>query len=530
MISVLIVDDEILVRIGLKTIIPSVDADYRIIGEASDGKEALALMQAHPCDIVLTDIRMEGMDGLELMERIHEQWPETKVIVLSNHNDFAYVRKALQLGASEYLMKLEMDPKELMGKLGVLKEEIMRSREKNRERSQLEFRLNRYGREVKERRLRDLLTQHISRTETDSLFKEFSVAPLAAPVTVMAVQIERYERLLAENRFKSEKLLHYTTANIMEEIMGKYGNGEVIDIDGGVFALIKDRFDPEMLREMGRAAAGFIKVSLGFGVSRPAESRYEWRRAFEEAQEALGYRFYEGFGQILYHCHLPREPRIALLGWPAEEWTGLVVRGEADEMSRRLGEWTGEIRRKASVPPSEVRRHLVRLLDGLAALLAGEENSLSSLPSHQGQFPYHIVRQGETLEEISEWLSGWIPVYLGYRKERHGIRLRPEIQAVADRIRTGFHLPLKVGELAADAGFSENYLSILFKKETGQTITDYLMQVRMKKARELLMDPQIKIYEVSEKVGYADPNHFSRSFKQLEGMYPTEFRKAFLLP
>ncbi|MDF2669294.1 MAG: response regulator, partial [Paenibacillus sp.] len=126
------------------------------------------------------------------------------------------------------------------------------------------------------------------------------------------------------------------------------------------------------------------------------------------------------------------------------------------------------------------------------------------------------------------WFSGWIPVFLEYRRQHGRHKWRYEVQTVVRLIQERLHLPLKVSELACEIGFTENYLSILFKKETGETITDYMTRIRMKKARELLKNPENKIYEVSEKVGYSDPNHFSRSFKQLEGMYPTEFRKLTL--
>ncbi|MDF2648950.1 MAG: response regulator, partial [Paenibacillus sp.] len=129
---------------------------------------------------------------------------------------------------------------------------------------------------------------------------------------------------------------------------------------------------------------------------------------------------------------------------------------------------------------------------------------------------------------IYDWFKGWIPLYLEYLKLSTGRRWRKEIQAVANMIQQQYHLPLKVPELAKEVGFTENYLSILFKKETGETIMDYITHTRMKKARELMKDPSFKIYEISEMVGYGDSNHFSKIFKRVEGVYPTEFRKMFL--
>jgi two-component system response regulator YesN len=118
---------------------------------------------------------------------------------------------------------------------------------------------------------------------------------------------------------------------------------------------------------------------------------------------------------------------------------------------------------------------------------------------------------------------------MDYLKKLSKQQHRPEIQAVLDIIKERYNEPLKVSELAKEVGFTENYLSILFKKETGETIMDCLTRIRMDKARELLKDQQqIKIYEISEMVGYGDPNYFSKQFKKMEGVYPLEFRKLYL--
>ncbi|WP_274466066.1 MULTISPECIES: helix-turn-helix domain-containing protein [unclassified Paenibacillus] len=128
---------------------------------------------------------------------------------------------------------------------------------------------------------------------------------------------------------------------------------------------------------------------------------------------------------------------------------------------------------------------------------------------------------------MADWFVGWIPVFMAYKRQHGKDKLRPEIQTVIRIITEQYHLPMKVADLASKVGYTENYLSILFKKETGKTITDYITNIRTKNARELLKNPDYKIFEISERIGYADPNHFSRSFKQLEGMYPTEFRKMY---
>ncbi|TVY10939.1 response regulator [Paenibacillus cremeus] len=531
MLRLLIVDDEILVRIGLKTIIPLQGDEFEIIGEAATGKEALAMLEQTPCDIVLTDIRMPDMDGLELLKHIHERWPDTKTFILSNHSDFAYVQTALRLGAAEYMIKLEIEPEELMRKLRDVRQKMLGEREKRLEMTQLESKVNRYGREVKEKRLRELLLHPATRRETEEWLSEFGVPTLQAELTVTLIRIDAYERLLAANRFQSERLLQFTVANVLTEIMKKYGAGELTPLDHGMFAVMKEAPVLPMLEEMERAVGTFLKLSLSFGVSRSNNGMYRLHYAYMEAREALEHLFYRtGDSRIMQREALPEYKAASSESMQLDEaqWNRLIEEKDEAGMRRLLDDWVEDSLVAMNVPPVVLRERWIRLADCFARCLKAEGADIYAVTLHDGRYPYHVIRQAETLVQLRDWFSGWIPVFLEYLK-RHGRgRWRSEVQTVVARIQERLHLSLKVSELAAEIGFTENYLSILFKKETGETITDYITRMRMKKARELLKDPEIKIYEVSGKVGYGDPNHFSRSFKQMEGMYPTEFRKLVL--
>ncbi|QGQ95595.1 response regulator [Paenibacillus psychroresistens] len=528
MIRILIVDDEILVRIGLKTIIPMGDDGFEIIGEAANGREALDILEAQPCEIVLTDIRMPGMDGLELLKQIRERWPAIKCLILSNHDDFTYVQQALRLGAIEYIIKLAIDPSELMLKLRSIKQQLLLEQQKISDVVQLEFKVNQYGREVKEKRLRELMLGQCSKREIEAVFKEFRIQAFHAPISIINVQIESYEDLIASNRFQSERLLHFTVQNVIAEILKKYGNGELVEMENGKFTIIKDELNIEMLQEMQSAVSTFLKLSIGFGVSPRFADVYELYQAYEKAEESLNYRFYLGRGCIVQYEQVPESDDTLSEAWQEDDWIKRIDEQNEPAMRQALSEWTLASLAEARVRPSVLREQWVRLLSIFARCLKAEGCDIYSVTLHKGKYPYHVIRRSETLQDLTDWFIGWIPLYLQYKRQHSKQKLRTEIQAVIQSILEHYNLPLKVSELAAKVGFTENYLSILFKKETGETITDYMIHVRMKKARDLLKNPDNKIYEISEQIGYTDPNHFSRTFKQIEGMYPTEFRKLYL--
>ncbi|MBB6730935.1 response regulator [Cohnella zeiphila] len=529
MLRLLIVDDEILVRIGLKTIIPMGGDEFEIVGEVASGVEALEVLERTPCDIVLTDIRMPDMDGLELLEHIHERWPDTKTFILSNHSDFAYVQKALRLGAAEYIVKLEIEPEELMRKLRSVRDKLIDEREKRREATQLASKANRYGSEVREKRLRELLLAPATKRETDEWLNEFDVPPFPSGLNVILAQIEQYDRLLADNRFQSERLLQFTVGNVLTELLKKYGRSELATLDDGRFAILYESADFSMLDEMRHAAHAFLQLTLVFGVSRPQHSLYLLHGAYEEARVAIEHLFYAKPGErISLRADVPDYDDAVSEPWDETRMERLIEAYDEPGIRELVAEWTDDVMKRRHIRPAAMRQMWIRLTDVFSRSLKAEGTDIYAVPLYDGRYPHHAILQAEKLAEIYGWFVGWIPLFLTFKRERNRQKWRSEVQTVVRLIADRLHLPLKVSELAAEVGFTENYLSILFKKETGETITDMITRMRMKKARDLLKDPEIKIYEVSEQVGYSDPNHFSRSFKQLEGMYPTEFRKLAL--
>lgn len=524
---ILIVDDEILVRIGLKTIIPMDSEEFQVIGEAANGVEALSILEQQPCEIVLTDIRMPEMDGLALLKIIRERWPAMKCLILSNHSDFTYVQQALRLGATEYITKLEINPSELKQKLRAIKEQLQIEKQGQHAFTRLEQKVNQYSSEVKEKRLRELVLGHSSRREIEQVFSEFQLGPFPSPLSAVAIQIESYEELTHNNRFQSDRLLSYTVKNVLSEILKKHGNGELVEISGGKFGMLTGQLNTDVLQEMQNAVQTFLRISISFGVSQAFEDACLLHHAYEQADRSLSYRFYYGRACIVHYNQIPPVPHRLSEPWDENDLSKRIDEGDASVLTQQVQEWTLDLLARKDVPPLILREMWLSLLHIFSRSLKAEGNDIYAVTLHENQYPYHVIRNAETLQDLADWFVGWIPVFIAYKRQHGKEKLRPEIQTVIRMITEQYNLPMKVADLASKVGYTENYLSILFKKETGKTITDYMTNIRMKNARELLKNPDFKIFEISERIGYADPNHFSRSFKQLEGMYPTEFRKLY---
>ncbi|MDF2653127.1 MAG: response regulator, partial [Paenibacillus sp.] len=408
---VLIVDDEILVRVGLKTIIPWDKYGFELVGEASDGQEAIEMMERIPCDIVLTDIRMPRVDGLELIKLVKRRWPYTKCIILSSHSDFEYVQKALRIGAVDYLLKLTMEPQELVEKLLRIEKEIIRDLDKESENMQLKSKAMRYSIEVKEKRVRDILLKQCSKKEIAEVWEEFNLPSMKEAIVVANIQIDHYDQVLEENKFQSERLLNYTVANILSEILKKHDGGELVAVDHGVFSVIKEGMNYEMLGEMIRAVGSFIKLSITVGVSEPLDLIQGLNKAYQQADVALSYKFYEGCGQILSYDQVSYVPdnQLVLL-WDEDIWIKMIERRDIYALLKGLEEMMtvcyGTIRTK----PELMREQWFQLVNLFARYLPLKSSDIYSIPLFENQYPYHVIRNSETLTDIYDWFKGWIPL------------------------------------------------------------------------------------------------------------------------
>jgi two-component system, response regulator YesN len=527
MIKVLIVDDEFLIRVGLKTLIFWEEHGFELIGEASNGIEAMSILQQNPCDIILTDICMPEMDGLTLLEKVKETYPHIRSIILSNHNDFDYVRKALQIGASDYVLKLTMVPRELIEKLASIKQHIEVERQDLEKELQISRMHSGFRKEAKEKRFREIITKQCSKMEIEEVFHEFGY-DASGCFHIVNIQINHYEQVLGENKFKSEKLLSYSVANIVLELLKNGNDGQLMELENGKFILFTPCSSVHILEEMQRCIHKYLKLSINCGVSDPFESMYRVHEAYMEADIALQYGFYTGFGQIIHYSQVHYSSATEIIPTVStNDWVRMIDQRNEEALIGAVKQLYEQLYGARRWQPADVKEQWIKLIHLFSQSLHELGGDIYTIPAYIGGYPFQIVRAAETLEEIYHWFQGWIPLYVQYLKECSSQQWRPEIQTVMKMIQENYTSTIKLADLAKAVNFTEAYLSVLFKKETGESLMDCVIRHRMKKARELLRDPSMKIYEISEAVGYADANYFGKLFKKVEGIYPQEYKKKY---
>ncbi|WFA18274.1 response regulator [Paenibacillus mucilaginosus] len=513
MYRVLLVDDEPLARMGLRETFDWEGSGYRVVGEASNGRSALPWIERGEVDILITDIAMPVMDGMELMRQVRESFPSVKIILLSCHSDFAYVREGIRMGATDYLLKPTMQPTDL--------KEVL-----NKARSQAE----------EERRIRDLVEHREQVRRREELEKAFARL-LLGEGTEESAAVEPpwlasgYRAVVAEldgaARLRSEEGGIYTEI-LMEELQEsfyeEYG-GEGIALRVGAEQLILVLKSTDGLERL-QAKAAERGCTLTLGVSGPAAGAVDFRRAVREGREAARLRFYEGPGAVR-----PYRAEPGGGGAPQSGRGRRSRRRRCSPHSRRRPPGAGPRRppacstswrpleRAASVS-GEVKRQARGLLAALRRPADAGSEAAERIEALQGMESLEEVRLllQEALRSLQE------PGEPAAVPEDAGLHRRIVSQAL-QYLGANYTRNISLQDVADHVAVSRNYFSELFKKVTGQNFIDHLIHLRLEHACGLLRTTTLRVYEVAELSGFNDVKYFSKAFKKVMKVSPADYRE-----
>ncbi len=290
--KVLIVEDEVLVREGLKSVIGWNKLGMEVVGDAANGRQALEIYERERPDIVLTDIRMPVMDGLELIARIREEDKKTGIVILTCYEKFGYLQEALRMGVSDYILKLKMKPAEIEAAMAKVKKKLDEDEENGAGPDGVEeFRLQ------KEEELKRYIFYHqVSIGFFRSRMERLSLAVKEKDMVLLRVVIQRYEKARLKIMDDRGMLIRFVILNTTEEIMEKYGGGETIQEGPDCFLLfmnvVNDPTDEgswmeKMQKEISHVLSNFMGVRAVWGVSGVFQSFTELPDKYQECCQKM---------------------------------------------------------------------------------------------------------------------------------------------------------------------------------------------------------------------------------------------------
>lgn len=535
MYNVLVADDEPRHRRGVSDMVKQLRPEYRIF-MVKDGLEALRIIEENRIDIILTDIRMPNMDGLTLIEHMESRRERVKIVILSVYGNFEYARQAVKLGAFDYLLK----PLAL-GDLSEILDKLDTALEKERVSLQtgavLQQRLHSAAPVYEQHLLSRWMRSAASEKELQEIRTLF---PASNGGFVMLARFQKQE-ITGSYTPEDFEELKATVKNWMREIYQTVGPSLSFSLEGEhpIIASVVTpahslewlmKRDLEQFRQFIRQIREEYGLTLTLGAGNWVADPYSGAPAsFEQAQKALEYTFYTGEGQLVLYDEIaynPDKPSLKMI--PAD--TGMtdalarMDRAAAAEALKTLiqrlleGDYPSPAHLKDSVLYA-----LVHEVKGNEALLRQDEAS-NFISEMEFQIP-----ACESLEEVEARAVSVLNRIIGSIEERKNNKSGRTIGLCKAFLEEHYMEDLSLESVARHFFFSSAYFSSFFKQHTSMTFTEYLLRLRLDKAKELLQDGDRKISTIALSVGFRDAGYFTRVFKRETGLAPEEFRKKDVL-
>ncbi len=528
MFRVLIVEDEMLVRLGLKNSIDWAKFDMTVIADAADGQAAEQIYLKEKPDLIITDIKMPVMDGMELIARIRAQDKDTKIIILSCLDEFELARKAMSLGVSEYILKLSMSEEEIEAILRRVQGELAaRGVKVLAGQSQLG------AYDTKEKHIKEFI--YYGNRDEKAFAAYVNKAGLRlhpGGLIVCIMHVDHFGALQAAFSDPQGQRIKSALLAILEDIMSRYGRGEAIYDSGPCYMLIFSFPDSmgeneshkelmNILSNIKSVVSTHLNACVSFGISGFANGYGSLNGMYTKAREALSQKFFSGSGMFFAAgpscspgqtagkiASLKRHPKLlSLLG----EEAAAEFNAKADAfIDAGLGDG------------SRILAFFSHIAQWLTTLLRLKENK----PLELFLWADEKIRECETLDEAIEAFQGFLSVALDETVRSRG--LSKEVSEALQYVQNNYSRNVSLTQAAGHVGLSPNYLGNLFKKELKVGFNEYLSDLRIEKAKELLLNTYLKSYEISERVGFSESTYFCRVFKKATGYSPNEFRSRLM--
>lgn len=544
MIKVFLVEDEVVIRNGIKNSIDWEKEGYQFAGEASDGELALPMILKEKPDIVITDIRMPFMDGLELSRMVKKELPDTKIVILSGYDDFDYAKEAIRIGVTEYLLK-PVSSAMLLEHLQEVSETIRKEREDQTLKETYLQEMRENEELIKMKFLGELLSGEMSLSAALEKGKRFHMNLSAQ--TYQVILFKFMARNQADAQSSEEAVAAYesveTFVDSFEDVYA-FQRG----VEGWAFLVTSEEAELEektkkFLEQLTELLKQFDKMDYFGGIGMPVTRLRELRYSFRDADRAFAGRFTQEENQILSSSELPEQPKdddfdvnsVGELNQIQHVIEKFLNNGSQEEVSSFVEALFEE------VPREHFRSLIIRqyVIMNIYATVASfcekisadkektavdEEAQLDDLKKRE-QLLKNAVTSSESLDDIRKYISDLLENAIELRNTVSGRRYSDIIMTAKRRIEADYMSEdISLNTVAMDVGMSPSYFSSIFSKEMGKTFIEYLTEIRMEKAKEYLTCSSMKSSEIGYEVGYKDPHYFSYIFKKTQGCTPKEYR------
>jgi len=523
--TALLVDDEPIILRSLSYAIPWDDLQITTVLTAKNGEEALRLFHEHQPDIIISDIRMPTLNGLSLMSEVMKLNENLIFIVISGYGEFEYARESLKHGATGYLLK-PIDHDELISMLTKAIDKLKSHREATQQSQQLLDSVHSLSLLARERMFAELIEGNQSTLKHISWLDEYF---LQQPYYMMVVQLDHITTFNKHWSTEERKLWLFAVRNILEEWSANNHALAAFPFHSGEWIVFFKDMPIEHKKQLGEDIVQHVrtysKLSCSVGISSVVQNLEQLHQAYISACDALHQRFYASTEHVFLDQDDTKLDQSEIGGWQYPKWLEKKI-----IESIRIFDFSAtrallqQLRLELEVGNLS-KDSLIRYIVEIAVITRREFEHLQiEIPYSVDQLIQQLMESG-TLEEavtaLMQSIEHWITLF---ERQQHNDEGPALIEKAISYIENQYHNDIGIDEVCEFVGLSVSHFCTLFKQVTGSTFLEYVTRCRIEKAKYMLLNSEVKVYQLAPLVGYQDSKYFTQVFKKMTGMTPSEYR------
>ncbi|MGG3468613.1 response regulator [Neobacillus pocheonensis] len=524
--KVLIVDDEKHVRDGIKLLGEWEQNGINEIFEAVNGEEAIGLIQTIKPEIIFSDMKMPKMDGTQLLEWIKDNQPNSKTIVVTGYDDYHYMRKAIHFGSIDYLLK-PIDP-EILNQTLVKAVAEWKKEEADRQRKESSSQLiNEMKPVYRDRKLTQLLN---SESMKENLYEEFgfqlSQNYLVALVRINGRTIEAFQG--------DRDLAYFTVLNVINEILleNECGIGfRYLSNKGEIVIIFWNKFDliDELLGRIYTTARNVMEISCPISIGKPVNQSFKLIDSYHHAKQVLlNSNILEKTKRVYRQDVLQPDALRNLMAYSSSIELA-VQAGKIEAFEDVINQIVNDYTENGYLSLNQLLHFENEYLVISRKWYKTYNLPFKATDNIEKRVDLFFCKNGTfQLEKYIERKKREISVFL--KKVRRSTQEKHSniIYEIEKYLQANFDRDVKLQEISEHFYISREYISRKFKQEFNVNISDYVVKIRIEKAKSLLKNSQLKIYEIANMIGYQDDKYFRKVFKKVVGVTPNEYRAEYV--
>lgn len=532
MYKLIFADDEALVRNNISKLVRWEESGFELVGCCSNGHELLEMVEKEPPDLVITDINMPFISGIDIARQLRSDFPTVKIVFLTGYDDFNYAQQAIELNVAKYILK-PITAQGLLACLNEMKKALDKERIQSRNVELLKKFYNQNKAVLQNSFINSLLTSEVSETEAAKKVELLGLEYLAVRQFQVAVFIVDGSRS-KEWTNESANLMNFAVWNITKEIIEDRQMGSAIVSDDCVVALLANakKVDKEkwkddvltVLEEIRVTVEKYLEFTVTVGVGNIYYSYNSIHKSYSEALSSLGYRCAIGTNRVIFINDIEPHRHNALVFSKEKELQLLacIKSNNKDGIIKMVDGLMNDASHRANM--EQLRSYVISII--ICIIREAESICLNTQELlHLGDI--RRILDLKTVKQLKDIVLKLCFSLMETISQNRQNNCSASIEKAKYFIHENYSdCNISVSAVSQYLHLSPSYFRAIFKKETGTTFINYLTNLRMEKAKDLISSTNMKNYEIAEAVGYSDPHYFSYCFKKYFKMSPNEFRES----